>query len=65
MTITVNNGPRIYSVVIMTASVGIVSRAIGSDYDQARALAKLRREDFPDAKEIRVVCPEDGVLFVC
>ena len=44
-----------FSVVIITASGGVISRTHGTDLDAAIARAKERRVDFPDAKMVRVV----------
>jgi hypothetical protein len=53
-----------YHVVIITAADGIISRHAGTDYPAALQQAKGRRQDFPDAKEVRVVHPQEGVLAV-
>lgn len=54
---------RDYSVVIITSTGGIISRSAGNYLPAAMSKAKDRRIDFPDAKEVRVVCPTDGVLY--
>lgn len=56
---------RDYSVVILTASGGVISRSAGNSLVDSIEQAKARRIDFPDAKEIRVVCPTEGVLYSC
>ena len=44
-----------YSVVILTSTGGVISRASGSDLIDAVCRAIGRRADFPDANEVRVV----------
>lgn len=53
---------RTYSVVILPADGSVISRNSGSDLDEACAKAQSRREDFPDALGVRVVCSQDGVI---
>lgn len=53
-----------YHVVIVKADGGIVSRHHGTAYEAALAQAQQRRIDFPNAKEIRVISPDNGVLAV-
>lgn len=54
--------PPIYSVVILTPTGGVISRDSGTVLETAKAQAKARRADFPDAKEVRVVSAELGVI---
>lgn len=54
-----------YSVVILTAENGVISRHSGTDFSEAKAKAFSRRQDFPDAKEVSVVASGQGALFVC
>ena len=55
--------PIYYSVVIIKDE-GIVSRVAGTCFKDAVERAQQRREDFPHAKEVRVVSPA-GVHFSC
>jgi hypothetical protein len=57
-----------YSIVVMNAHSGllsIMSRAAGTDRVAAIVRAQERRNDFPDAEEIRVVHPTEGIVFTC
>jgi hypothetical protein len=51
-----------YSIVILTQSGGMISRPAGCDLAAALSKASDRRQDFPDAKEVRVVSPTEGVI---
>ena len=59
---TLTDSP-IYSVVIIKEE-GIMSRAHGTDLEDAIEHAKECREDFPQAEEVRVVSAT-GVHFTC
>lgn len=61
MSVSINQ-LRSYSVVILTSTGGVISRNAGTDLTAATLKAKARRNDFPDAKEVRVVCSRDGVI---
>jgi hypothetical protein len=52
-----------YSVVILTSTGGVISRHAGYDYMVALAKAVQRRQDFPDAHEVRVVSPSRGICI--
>lgn len=53
-----------YSVVIIHQNGGISSRSVGTNLEWAKSVARNRRFDFPDAREIRVVSPETGVIAI-
>ena len=61
MSVSINK-LRSYSVVILTPKGGVISRDGGTNLISATVLAQERRLDFPDAKEVRVVCSKDGVI---
>lgn len=56
---------RTYSVVILTAEGGVISRHAGTDFSEAKRKALLRREDFPTAQKITVVAPQGHAAFQC
>lgn len=56
--------PIEYSVVIIHQNGGITSRSAGTDLEWAKSVALNRRKDFLDAREIRVVSPETGVIAI-
>lgn len=54
-----------YSVVILTAEGGVISRHAGTCLFEAKLKALFRREDFPTAQEITVVAPQGHAVFRC
>ena len=59
------NQLRIYSVAILTDSGDVCNWTVGASLVDAKAEAKSRRKEFPDAGEFRVICSRDGIVFTC
>lgn len=59
---------RIFTIAILNPrgpNTGVVSRADGSSKEDAIAKAYARRQDFPDAEAIRVICSTNGIIASC
>lgn len=46
---------KMYSVVILKENGDVISRPAGTDFQEAKVKAQSRREDFPEALEIRLI----------